>query len=204
MSGGCKIPRKAAQSLQKEVGQNIKDKNWAKIFRDVDPSWEGIGKEEKSAQSRKLSHRRVCGEFWNLIGQNNQEGGKITQNVCLTTTASGEVAHLIASATSEWGLGREMCSASSVLRVRTGPECPEDSPRELMRHSNPNHRTSRERTTKKNMNSMKRGKDGTLKDEFPRSGGAQYSSGDQLRNKSKRIKDGAKVTITPSYGYDLW
>ena len=56
---------------------------------------------------------------------------------------------MLASATSEWGLGREACSASSVLRVRTGPECPEDNPRELMRDRNPNHGISRERTKKK-------------------------------------------------------
>ena len=35
---------------------------------------------------------------------------------------------------------------------------------------------------------MKRQKDRTLKDEFPRSVGAQYSTGDQWRNKSKRMK----------------
>ena len=32
------------------------------------------------------------------------------------------------------------------------------------------------------MNSMKRQKDRTLKDELPRSGGAQYATGDQWRN----------------------
>ena len=35
------------------------------------------------------------------------------------------------------------------------------------------------------MNSMKRQKDRTLKDELPRSVGAQYASGDQWRNNSK-------------------
>ena len=39
MSGGCKIPRKAAQSLQKEVGQNIKDQKRDKRVRDRDLSW---------------------------------------------------------------------------------------------------------------------------------------------------------------------
>ena len=38
------------------------------------------------------------------------------------------------------------------------------------------------------MNSMKRQKDRTLKDELHRSVGAQYSTGDQWRNKSKRMK----------------
>ena len=36
------------------------------------------------------------------------------------------------------------------------------------------------------MNSMKRQKDGTLKDELPRLGGAQYATGDQWRNNSRK------------------
>ena len=36
------------------------------------------------------------------------------------------------------------------------------------------------------MNSMKRQKDRTLKDEVPRSGGAQYASGDLWRNNSRK------------------
>ena len=36
------------------------------------------------------------------------------------------------------------------------------------------------------MNSMKRQKDKTLKDELPRSVGAQYATGDQWRNNSKK------------------
>ena len=36
------------------------------------------------------------------------------------------------------------------------------------------------------MNSMKRQKDRTLKDELPRSGGAQYATGDQWRNSSRK------------------
>ena len=36
------------------------------------------------------------------------------------------------------------------------------------------------------MNSMKRQKDRTLKDEIPSSAGAQYATGDQWRNKSRK------------------
>ena len=36
------------------------------------------------------------------------------------------------------------------------------------------------------MNSMKMQKDGTLKDELPRSVGAQYATGDQWRNNSRK------------------
>ena len=38
----------------------------------------------------------------------------------------------------------------------------------------------------KPMNSMKRQKDGTLKDELPRSVGAQDATGDQWRNNSRK------------------
>ena len=66
-------------------------------------------KEEKFPTSRKPSHRWVCGEFRNLRGQHNWEGKKkkkTSQNMCLTTTPSGEVAQMLASATSEQGLDR--------------------------------------------------------------------------------------------------
>ena len=46
--------------------------------------------------------------------------------MCLTATASREVAQTLVFTTSEWGLGRE------VQAIRTRPECPKDSLRELM------------------------------------------------------------------------
>ena len=39
------------------------------------------------------------------------------------------------------------------------------------------------------MNSMKRQKDRTLKDELPKSVGAQYATGDQWRNNSRKNED---------------
>ena len=39
------------------------------------------------------------------------------------------------------------------------------------------------------MNSMKRQKDRTLKDELPRSVGAQYATGDQWRNNSEKNEE---------------
>ena len=39
------------------------------------------------------------------------------------------------------------------------------------------------------MNSMKRQKDRTLRDELPRSVGAQYTTGDQWRNNSRKNED---------------
>ena len=53
------------------------------------------------------------------------------------------------------------------------------------------------------MNSMKRQKDRTLKDELPRSVGAQYAIGDQWRNNSKKNEEmEPKVKTIPSCGCD--
>ena len=43
--------------------------------------------------------------------------------------------------------------------------------------------------TENPMNSMKRQKDRTMKDELPRSGGAQYATGDQWRNNSRKNEE---------------
>ena len=50
--------------------------------------------------------------------------------MCLTATPSRKAAQRLASTTSKWGLNREVWAA--LLRVRTGPECPEGNVRELM------------------------------------------------------------------------
>ena len=51
------------------------------------------------------------------------------------TTPSGEAAQTLASTTSKRGLDREAWAA--LLRVRTGPECPEGNLRELTWDSKP-------------------------------------------------------------------
>ena len=63
--------------------------------------------------------------------------------MCLAITPSGEVAQMLASATSKRGLNMEVWAA--LLKVRTGPECPEDNLRELMCDDNPNCGIARER-----------------------------------------------------------
>ena len=89
----------------------------------------GEGVKKKSLHSRKPSHRHACGEFWNLSGQHNwKEKRKNSQNMQLIAA----VAQMPLFSTSKWGLGRKAQAASSVLRVRTGPECPEDNMRELL------------------------------------------------------------------------
>ena len=52
------------------------------------------------------------------------------------------------------------------------------------------------------MNSMKKQKDRTLKDELPRSVGAQYATGDQWRNNSRKNEGKEKAKTTPSRGCD--
>ena len=92
---------------------------------------EGVVKEEKFPNTRKPSHGRVCGEFWNLRGQHNQEEKKKKyppQITHLTTTPRGEVAQTLPSATSKRGLNRE--AQATLLRVRTGPEFPEGNLRQ--------------------------------------------------------------------------
>ena len=49
--------------------------------------------------------------------------------MCLTATPSRAAAQAFASSTSKRGLDREVRAA--LLRVRTGPECPEGNLREL-------------------------------------------------------------------------
>ena len=72
---------------------------------------EGVVKEEKFPNIRKPFHQQVYGEFWNLRGQQNQEGKskkkETPQYMCLTTTPSGEVAQTPPSTTSKRGLDRE-------------------------------------------------------------------------------------------------
>ena len=54
---------------------------------------------------------------------------------------------MLASSSSKQGLNREAWAA--LLRVRTGPECPEDNLRELRSDSTPNCGMAREREKKK-------------------------------------------------------
>ena len=53
--GGHQAPRKAAHSLQKEVGQNIKDKKRDKRVRDGDPPWGGSHEGEVSKHQETIS-----------------------------------------------------------------------------------------------------------------------------------------------------
>ena len=52
------------------------------------------------------------------------------------------------------------------------------------------------------INSMKRQKDMTLKDELPRSAGAQYVTGDHWRNNSRKNTEGVKAKPRSRCGCD--
>ena len=52
------------------------------------------------------------------------------------------------------------------------------------------------------MNSMKRQKDRTLKDELPRLVGAQYATGDQWRNNSRKNEETEPKQNNTSCGWD--
>ena len=67
--------------------------------------------------------------------------------MCLTAIPRGEVAQMFASTTGNRGMNRE--AQAALLRVRTGPECPEGNLRELTGDSNPNCGIARERGKKK-------------------------------------------------------
>ena len=87
---------------------------------------------EKFPNTRKPSHQRVCGEFWNLRGEHNWEGEKHTHthteyvlnhNSQWRSSPDAHTCHQRA--------GAEQEGMSCMLRVRTRPECPENNLREL-------------------------------------------------------------------------
>ena len=53
----------------------------------------GVMKEEKFPNTRKPSHQRVCGEFWNLKGQHNREGKKKKKQCRPSEATGGERQH---------------------------------------------------------------------------------------------------------------
>ena len=70
---GHQAPRKAAHCFRKDIGQNIKDKETKELGMEIHPG-KGVLK-EKFPNTRKPSHRQVCGEFG--ISEGNITGRKI-------------------------------------------------------------------------------------------------------------------------------
>ena len=83
----------------------------------------------------------------NITGRGKNKTKTKTQNTCLTATPNGKVAQMLASTRSQ--RGAEQGGMGSMLRVRTGPVCPEDNLRVLPRDSNTNCGIVRERGKKR-------------------------------------------------------
>ena len=73
-SWGHQAPRKAAHCLQKEVGQNIKDKKRDKRAKDGDPSREGSLNRGSFQTPGNPRTGRLEGSFWILEGNLNGRG----------------------------------------------------------------------------------------------------------------------------------
>ena len=95
-------------------------------------SGEGVMKEEKFLNTRKASHQWVCGEFWNPRVQNNLEEKKKTKPTNYTPNHNSQQRSSPDAHIGHQQAGAEQGGASCMLRVRTGPECPEDNLRKLM------------------------------------------------------------------------
>ena len=74
IGGEHQPPRKAAHSLPKEVGQNIKDKKRDKRVRDRDLAQEGSREGGEVCKRQKTLTGRSVGKLWNLRGQHNWGG----------------------------------------------------------------------------------------------------------------------------------
>ena len=78
---GHQALRKAAHSLQKKVGQNIKDKKRDKRVRDGDHPGKGVLKEEKFPNTRKHSIGGCVGSFGisedNITGREKKKPHRI-------------------------------------------------------------------------------------------------------------------------------
>jgi len=87
---------------------------------------------EKFPNTRKPSHNRVCGEFWNLKGQHNEEEKQTNKNPTIyVPKRNSQHRSSLDADICQLRAGAEQVGASCMLRVRTGPECPEDNLRGL-------------------------------------------------------------------------
>ena len=91
-----------------------------------------VMKEEKFPHTRKPSHRRVCGEFWNLRGQHNWEENKQKNPTDDMPNRNSQQKSSPDAHVCQQRAGAEQGGAGCMLKVRMGPEYPEDNLRELM------------------------------------------------------------------------
>ena len=91
---------------------------------------EQVVKEEKFPNSKKLSHQQICGEFWNLRGQHNWEKKK-KKNTQYAPIRNSQWRSSPDAGFCHQRVGARQGGVGCKLRVRTGPEFPEDNLREL-------------------------------------------------------------------------
>ena len=73
-----RYPEKQPIVFKRKWGKIKKTKKETKeVGTELHPG-KGVLKREKFPNTRKPSHQRVCGEFWNLRGEHNWEGEKHT------------------------------------------------------------------------------------------------------------------------------
>jgi len=89
---------------------------------------EEVMKEEKFPNTRKPSHRQVCGEFWNLTGQHNPKEKK---NTDYAHNRNSQRSSSPDAPICRQRMGAEQGGPGCMLRARTGSECPEVNLREL-------------------------------------------------------------------------
>ena len=106
-----KISRKSNMSFQKEVGQNLKNKQTNKQTKKTEIKYlgteAGLGEEvvneEKLADNSKPSQISDSGELWDPIEQHNQ-GKEKQKQMTLTVITSREKAQILLSTIIEVGL----------------------------------------------------------------------------------------------------
>ena len=88
---------------------------------------------EKFPNTKKPSHRHVCGEFWNLpTGEGNiTEREKKKNPTNYTPNCNSQRRNSPDACIRHQRAGAEQGGAGCMLSVRTGPECPEDNLREM-------------------------------------------------------------------------
>ena len=110
-------------------------KRETKNFRTEIHPGQGVVKEEMFSHNRKPSHRQVNREFLNLRGKHNPKKKKKNHDKICTKwqlQAEKRLTHSCLPTGSKWRLDAEVQAMWSVLRVRTGVGCHEDTLRGLM------------------------------------------------------------------------
>ena len=148
---GHQATRKAAHSLWKEVGKNIKDEKRDKRVRDGDPSWGGSHEGGEVSKHQEILSPVGLWGVWNLGGQHNLKEEREKKKKNTTDYAPSHDSQWRGSPdphVCQKQPGAEQGGEGCMHGVGTGHECPEDNLKELTWESNPNCGISREKKEK--------------------------------------------------------